>query len=361
MSQEAQQEDNLQDRTVAVPEKKHFVSRDQEPEDELEEEVTKIQAQPDDPRMEIAKKFSEKHRTNLEHPEEDEEEEEDLPDEIEVKILGETRMVAREKVEEAGGITAYQKEAAAAEKLRIASENTKIIEERAALLRKKEEDLAAREARLSQQDAGQSPQGQGQQGQNARHDPPSGDQKQALMGKAKAYHEALLEGDEDASEAALLELLDMGRGNNAIPEKEVERIRQQTVQDTLQIIERQRYQNELKSAVVKFKQDYSDLVSDPRLYAMTDQETAKLKREHPDWDIGRIFEEAGNNIRAWYGEKKGDADEDELARLKKEAEKRSLRQPGAGTGRNKSVPKESPRQTDADYVRQARKARGQAV
>ena len=49
----------------------------------------------------------------------------------------------------------------------------------------------------------------------------------------------------------------------------------------------------------QFKTDYPDIVKDPRLFKMADEVCEKLEKEHPDWDLTQVMDEAGKQTRNW--------------------------------------------------------------
>ena len=48
-----------------------------------------------------------------------------------------------------------------------------------------------------------------------------------------------------------------------------------------------------------FKDNYPEIVSDPRLFKMADDLTEVIEREHPDWTIADVMDEAGKRTRDW--------------------------------------------------------------
>lgn len=48
-----------------------------------------------------------------------------------------------------------------------------------------------------------------------------------------------------------------------------------------------------------FKDSYPDIINDPHLFRMADDLTDQIEREHPDWNIAQVMDEAGQRTRAW--------------------------------------------------------------
>ena len=48
-----------------------------------------------------------------------------------------------------------------------------------------------------------------------------------------------------------------------------------------------------------FKDDYPDIVGNQQLFKMADDLTDQLEKEHPDWSISQLMDEAGKRTRAW--------------------------------------------------------------
>jgi len=48
-----------------------------------------------------------------------------------------------------------------------------------------------------------------------------------------------------------------------------------------------------------FKSNYPDIVGNGQLFKMADDLTDKVEKEHPDWSISQVMDEAGKRTRAW--------------------------------------------------------------
>lgn len=289
-----------------------------------------------------------------EKPSLEEEKPQETPKMVMVKINGRERPVEQSKVDNAGGIAAYQKLYAAEEKLREAAETRRILEEQAGKLREQENRLKQREAALSQ-DA-QKP-----------TDPPEkldGDQKKALADKAKAYREAVYDGEDEKADSIMMELLDLSRGNAnsqeylyEIEEKAASRALR-AVQEQEQKRQRAQFENNRVLALNRFESEFQDIATDARLRGIADSYSADLYRENPSWSPEKNILTAAQMTREWLSEIQGDKGEDNSTREQKVAEKRSLSTPSSASGR-KAQQKTGPKtQTNAEYIQELKRQRG---
>jgi hypothetical protein len=56
---------------------------------------------------------------------------------------------------------------------------------------------------------------------------------------------------------------------------------------------------DVATGFAKFKSDYPDIVGDSNLFRMADEATETIEREHPDWTIAQVMDEAGKRTRDW--------------------------------------------------------------
>ena len=278
--------------------------------------------------------------------EEDEEEESSKEEMVVVKINGKTREVEKSKVDAVGGVANYQKIVAADEQFREAAESRKILEEHAEFLQHKERELAEKEKSLSNP---------GRDSSTTDELPLSGVQSKEALKQARLYREALFNGDEDAADEHLAKLVEANRADST--GKNEEDVIKEATDRALQVINEQREQEELKRAVSMFNEEYADVVSDPRLWKMADEETVVLKREHPNWTAEQILTEAGERIRSWRGTPK---EEEASSMSEKRAEKQRLSNVKASSVR-KPAPQTAPKTvSSSDYVQRLKRQRGQA-
>ena len=316
----------------------------------------------DDPRQLIAKKHDEKHRNFGEteekepekaelEPETDEsdvetEESADIidieeakkPEMVEVKIYGETKMVEKAKVDKAGGIQAYQKQLAVAYGQQEVAERRKQLDSREEALARREADIAAKEAALPVLG----------EPQTQADLPTPGDQK-TIEEQAKAYNEALLDGDESAP--GILANLIAQNKQSAEP-LDVNAIIQKAADE---LDKRNRVRKE-KQATAALMVAHPELKDDERLFMTVDAESAVVERENPDWEPDAILEEAYRRVSDWRGISTEQSDDD-TSLQEKQAQKRAIKRPVAST-RRAPAPPEPPTRTDSDYIADLRKARG---
>jgi hypothetical protein len=279
-----------------------------------------------------AKARQEEEEQELAPSEDDEEagdgvEQEEEDDSVVVKVDGVEQRVPRDKVLDAG-IRTYQKEAAADKRLQDASARIRQLEAYEQQLREREAKL---NEQLPQKDA--APQ-------------------QDDDGDDDAYRraaEALYSGDEEEAAKALKLLVNSGRSKEPTQSFDTNRIVQEAVALT-------RYEMALESAKESFFSEYSEIVEDPVLYRLADENSAKLQDEHPDWSPKQILMESGKLVRDWVNTH-GGGNHAEAEPSNKEERKRNIKPVRSAGG---SIPrKQEPRPpTRSDIVQQMRKSRG---
>lgn len=281
------------------------------------------------------------------------------PEMTTVKINGVEKLVEKSKVDNAGGVVAYQKLHAAEQKLLEASENQRILNDQAEQLRKREESLNEREQALStKKDAPDS----------KPNDPPEidGDQKKALAEKVKLHREAIYEGEDDLADQLMLDIWTMARDSNATTQNFLDEIGDKATQRALETLEQKQFEKERVSAVDRFNTEYEDVASDPKLRALADTRSGELFEEHPDWSPERIILEAAKETREWFqGAGGGQSDEQSSSTqvndsaLQKMSDKRSLSTPSSASGRK--VQKQTKQaESNSEYIQRLKKERGLA-
>jgi hypothetical protein len=73
------------------------------------------------------------------------------------------------------------------------------------------------------------------------------------------------------------------------------------------VLSEQSRKKDMTKAYEKFKGDYPEILKDPFLYKMADGLTDQVEREHPDWNIAQVMDEAGKRTRDWVKGLRGDA------------------------------------------------------
>lgn len=318
------------------------------------EALTSSQEKPLDPREAIAQKYHERTHGKKPEPEVEAKDPKEAaqkpvstePERIPVKVNGRELMVDKAKVEAAGGVELYQKTVAVNEGFKNLAHEKKLIEaERARLAEERKRIEESRSTPPSPPVPGDS--------KTASQDlPGDGDLRQKLAEGAKRYREALLDGNDKASDQALLELLDLtkGAGNVPPPQVPVPKINEDEIADrAVKLLSERSYVNELKASTNRLFEDHPEVLSDQRLFRAVDAETDVVAQEHPEWTPAQVIPEAYKRVTSWMGRP-----EEGNSKL---TEKRSLNTPSASTGR--STPPPAPRkQTGSDYVAQLRKQRG---
>jgi hypothetical protein len=266
----------------------------------------------------------------------------DQPDEVVVKINGKEKKVPREKVEEAGGVQAYQKQAAAAEELRLAKDERRRLQGMEQQLVHKAQQLQAYEQQIQQRAV-----------QQPASPPPA--QAGELKQMATQYHEAVLNGDIETASELLIKL--QGAQKQATPDADA--IARKAAQVAKQALDEERkheafkvFEKERLEANAMFEDEFADIAEDPELREWANTKTAKLFTEHPEWGPKKIISEAARQVR----EATGKAVKSDSTTSKLEA-KRSMTTVRGGSAR--ATPKPAPKApTRSQYVENLRKARG---
>lgn len=265
-------------------------------------------------------------------------------EEITVKVNGRERQVPKSKVDAAGGIDAYQKNAAASELLNQASAERRRVQEEADRLAARERDLVAREQRMQEGQANQPD-------RNAGLPEKSGDKK-AL---ARQYHDAMLDGDIDKADELLLQLNATPQATAINPEEVADRAVQRARAE-IENDQRQKRIADLEAdrlkAVSEYDTKHKDLTA-PEARTMVDDMTLTVMRDHPDWTPTQIIDEAAGRVRKAIQAVAGTGRDPRI-----EAKRRATLTRG-GSARSTVPPAPRP-QTKSEYVQDLRKSRGLA-
>ena len=264
-------------------------------------------------------------------------------EEIEVTINGRTRKVLASKVEDAGGVDAYQKKVAGSELLQqAAAERARLREEQAALDRTKQEVIFERNQLEVERKV-------------APKAAPAVDDE-ALKAMAREYHEAMIDGDMDKADDLLIRMQGARPATpidpDAIVERAVVRAKEVSAEEERQrravITERERLE-----AVAQFEKDHADLANDPTLRAIVNSKSAEIYRENPDKGPAAIIKEATDHALDFVKRLKGPA-VPANPRLEAKRQQTVIR---GGSARAASMPAPKP-QTKSSYVAQLRERRG---
>ena len=266
-------------------------------------------------------------------------------DEITVKVNGKERQVPRSKIEAAGGIEAYQKNAAASELLNQASAEARRVKEEAEQLERRRRELDEREQRLSQAAAAKPTAPTELPAANA-------DAQKSLV---RQYHDAMLDGDIDKAGELLIQI-NAASATTAVNPDDIANRAVQRAKEELTAEQRRKKAEEFEAnrlaAVDEFKTKHKDLASNPDAFGLVDSKTLEVHREHPDWDAKAIIDEAANRVRKLIQSVATPSTTDE----KLEA-KRNRTQVNGGSARVVNRPAPKP-QTNSDYVADLRRQRG---
>lgn len=326
--------------------KEIVINEKQEPID-LDAGKPEPEADESDPRTAIYKKHAEKRKADGEgtiigteqKPAEDKAAEEKpeahekvAEEEILVKVNGKEKMVPKSKIEAAGGIEAYRKNAAASELLnQAAAERREVDAERIKIAEQARE--IQRERELLQLE---------------RQKPVASEDVKALAHK---YHEAIMDGEIDQASDLLIQMQALRGDGEEIAKRAAAEARAAINQE--RVAEKQRaFEVERREAVEWFESEFPDISEDQELRSIADRKTIELQQANPNWGPRKIVEESARIVRDWMGNKGiGKLPSDKL-----EA-KRTLSVVKGGSAR--AVPRQASKlPTNSQYIESLRKARG---
>lgn len=258
---------------------------------------------------------------------------------VTIKVYGEERHVPKSDVDAAGGIAAYQKAVAAAEKAQVNDTKARLQAEEQRLLR------VAENLRNGLDERGQplSPK-----------PPPQGVpaiSKEALEATVKG----LYSGDTDEATAALATLVSQisGRGQSTEVNPEIVRAVEAQVLERIEGREAERTEaQDVAEANRIFRENFKDIANDPALmvWAKGMAEVISADPQFQNSSRAEIAQEVGNRIRGKFG--KPTSELESRRQLKS-----TLTPSSSGSGR---VPQVEPQRfpTNADYIQQLRRNSG---
>lgn len=294
----------------------------------------------DDPRSQIYKKHAEQRKAETEGVpvgSDSEGEPAAVEQMVRVKVNGKDKEVPKSKIDAAGGIEAYQKNAAASELLNQAAAKEK-------LLQQQEAELSARLAQLEQLEQ--------QMKQRAEQPAPPPKPGADIKELARKYNDALLNGELDEANEYLAQMME-ARNATSDPEevakKAALRVRQEIEEEKKR--ERQAaFEEERRAANAEFFERFPDIANDPDLFRLTNQKTVEIMREHQDWSPSKIIEAAAEYVSEKFMGRTATA-EDKLEAKRKQVNVRS--------GSAKAVPRPAPKPVSrSQYVETLRQRRG---
>lgn len=306
----------------------------------------------DDPRAAIYKKARERREAERapveEGPIEPKQEEIKAPidDDVVVKVNGKERKVPRSKVDAAGGIDAYQKNAAASEMLNQAAAEKRRLMDIEAELEKRRKQLLTAEQEINQRS------------QTPQAPPPDKGEMKKL---AKQYHEAVFNGEMDQADDLLIQLqaaqIPATPDENKIVRKAVAEARAEADRERREE-QAKMFRKELNEELSAFNDNYGDIASDPELLEMANQKTAKIFRSNAGKGPKEIISEAVREVREWMKEK-GISKHEQKTEDRQER-KRSLNPVRSATARSAPKPQQKAL-SNSDYVEMLRKQRGLGI
>lgn len=297
----------------------------------------------DDPRGDIYTKHAEKRKDALgiEDNPAKAEQEATKDDEITVKVNGRERKVAREKIEAAGGVEIFQKNAAASELLNQASAKERQLRDFEAQLNARAQQVehqAQEIARAAIKKQSVTPPDEG-----------------AVKELATKYHEAFMDGDMDKAGELLIKIRAAQPATaidtEGIVRYAVQKAKAELVADANKA-QASKFEAERQEASDQFHQQHKDIVADPELFDVVNAKTLEIYREHPDWGPKAIMDEAVTRFKKMVSRLNTPS-----STAEKQDAKRNMTTVKGGSARTAVKPSAAP-QTKSEYVRQMRISRG---
>lgn len=267
-------------------------------------------------------------------------------EQVEVTINGKKRMVPASRVEEAGGIDAYQKKVAGSELLQeAAAERARLREEQEALERTRQAVIFERNQLEVERKAAPAPAAK-----------PAIDDE-ALKAMAREYHEAMIDGDMDKADDLLIRMQGARPATpidpDAIAEKAVLRAREElTAEERAKKLAR--WKTERLEAVGEFETNDADIAGDAELRRLVDVKTVEIYQKDPEKGPKAIISEAVQEVRDLVKRLKGPDNPASNPRLDA---KRSHTVVRGGSVRAAAKPAPKP-QSKSQYVQDLRARRG---
>lgn len=269
-------------------------------------------------------------------------------DMVELKVDGEVIKKTRQEVEDAGGVAAIQKHLTVERRMAIQAEERKRLEARERELQQREAAIERRRRELEALQAKET-------GKTSKEKEAS---DRELIRRAV---EDIYDGDSDKATDALAQAI----------ESEISKRRGQgeTI-NKADIVKEVRWQMEHEEVVETFPEKFEDIANNPTLFQMTDQETIRVMREHPDWTPRKVIHEAATRVREYAQsiaaavkpKSEGTSPQGDGATdlAKRQQRKQALDKVPAAAGR---VPVQAPPgpKSKQDVFAEMKKARGQSV
>ena len=171
-------------------------------------------------------------------------------------------------------------------------------------------------------------------------------------------HDALMEGDDDLYKEVSKELAEEQRrlATSAInPDEIVQRAKQELSNERKAEVEAERAR-QIEAANIEFQEEHKDIVEDEGLFTVTNQFSAAILTEHPEFTPKQNLDEAAKRTRAWLAGRSNANFEDVRTNRKKQS---------SGTGGSNArspIGKDAPKpKTRSETIRELALARGQSI
>lgn len=113
--------------------------------------------------------------------------------------------------------------------------------------------------------------------------------------------------EEDAAKKLAKTLAKIRNSAVARPTQQIDanQIAQQAASMAVGTLSEQARKKDVQKGYQDFKQNYPEIVNDPKLFRLADDMTETIEREHPDWGAAQIMDEAGKRTLSWVKDLSG--------------------------------------------------------
>jgi hypothetical protein len=184
----------------------------------------------------------------------------------------------------------------------------------------------------------------------------------SLDADSKEIVRSLLSDTEDKAAGTVAKVLKKIRA--ATPQIDVNALSKQAASVARQEIAVEDQQRAMAGGYDKFVTTYSDIVNDPKLFAIADREADAIAKEHPEWKPEQVFLEAGKRTNEWIVSMGGKpktkvTPPSDLDSRRQQAKQKLTPMPQARSARPAPVADANADDSPGGYLAEMRKARGQ--
>jgi hypothetical protein len=271
------------------------------------------------------------------------------PEMVDLKVDGKIIRKPKAEVEAEGGVAEVQKRIAVETRMAQAAEERRRLEQLQYQQAQRERDLQRKEQELNAK----------MQEMQALANDPKSDVTDDDVAIAQQFVDGFYSGDEEQATEVFAKILKQMRQPQATknqPQVDPDQIAEQ-------VQERLTYRNSLSEGKQTFEEKYAHLKQDPQLFRMTDEATARLMQQHPDWEPKKVILEAAKEVDSWVKRFAGNTTDDNPAGQQnlvseQQQRKRNMDRVPSATTRKPTQPSYKPK-TRQEIFEQMRKNRAQ--